>query len=161
MTTLVDALPTGDSQGYKLIANHYQKFSAALELEKPGTCDESISCYVTYIVSTPWEVKTAPSWLDQNKSYAWTNWKRDANTKTATRNIFMSFYRGHRETREEFAWPDDLSNEKYLAKMSAKLPEWAYIYLPPTDDRNYPMFLNQGKPLLFIEPIYEPATAAR
>ena len=55
--------------------------------------------------------------------------------------------------------PEDFDPRAYFAKLSANLPDWAYIYLPPTERHNYPVIFNQGQALLFVEPRTELAQA--
>ena len=45
-----------------------------------------------------------------------------------------------------------------MQRLSAELPDWAFLYLAPKAGRNpVPLILNQGQPLYFIKPGEEAA----
>ena len=45
---------------------------------------------------------------------------------------------------------------EFYAALSLALPDWAYIYLPPSEMLlNFPLMFNEGEPLYFIEPASE------
>lgn len=154
MKMVADALPRGKFQGYGVEIDRYGEFSVAAAFVKAGMCGSQVACAIDlHSVSKPSIVKGPPDWLQEDLAYVWTNWERGATTSAELRNISLLVYRVDTESHASLPWPEDLNARAYLAKLSANLPEWVYIYLPPTEAHGYPLILNQGEPLLFVEPL--------
>lgn len=155
MTAIVaNALPTGTVQGYQVRVDRYRDFGVAANFAKRGVCGGPIVCAVDVrYIKMPSFATRPPDWLPNGPVYVWTNWQREATTSSDLRSITMRNLRVDTEGYEDLPWPEDLNARAYLAKLSANLPEWVYIYLPPTEAHGYPLILNQGEPLLFVEPL--------
>jgi len=153
MSIVSKAMPEGAFQGYQVEVDQYAESSLAATFTQGSGCNSQTSCAVDINpVSEPVGVKTSPDWLHEGPAYAWTNWKRGQTSAGGFNHIWLDVYRVETDSHEYLPWPDDLNARAYLARVSENLPAWAYIYLPPTEQNNYPVMLNQGKPLLFVEP---------
>ncbi|MBZ9574509.1 hypothetical protein [Modicisalibacter sp. MOD 31.J] len=152
-TMLAEALPTGDFQGYQVRVDRYAEYSSAALFQDGHACNSQYMCAVDFTsVSMPAVANSSPDWLSGEAVYVWSNWERGATSYSGVHRIGLDMYRLNTETNKELPLPDDLNARAYLARVSENLPAWAYIYLPPTEQNNYPVMLNQGKPLLFVEP---------
>lgn len=45
-----------------------------------------------------------------------------------------------------------INNDTAWARFSAAMPDWYYIYLPPNNERAFPVLLNKGEALYFLTP---------
>lgn len=131
-----------------------------LKIDGKASCEKPYGCGVLLAFNIPGAVGLSPAWLEQEPSYVWTNWHIGSTSESSFNSITIYPSRTKLETHEKLPWPDDINSLIFFAKLSENLPKWVYIYLPPTDAHNYPVMLNQGKPLLFIEPLGGVETAS-
>lgn len=152
-----NALPQGEFDGYQTTTIQtgsygWKQPSHYVDFIKNNQASTDKRIYVSYIVREPYKVDRAPSWLGAGSSYAWLNWGRGEQTDSTLHTARIGFHVDSKN-KENRHIPRDLNTRSYLARYSANLPQWVYIYLPPTDRDPYPVILNQGKPLLFVEPL--------
>lgn len=94
---------------------------------------------------TPKLSRVTPSWIGSGASYVWQNWRRGKQGSKKGSSCSLNLYGKHKVKESTF--------RALLAKVSGDLPKWAYIYTPPKDDLHYPVMFNQGKKLLFVQPL--------
>lgn len=153
---LSSALPTGPVQGYTstLIMMHGRNIDyPRISLSNERTERESVEILLSIAPNRPEPVTKGPSWLEQGEAYSWQNWGRGQKSDAEFHDARISIVSKKADHYDRVPWPADLNIRAYFVQVSANLPKWVYIYLPPTDADPYPVILNQGKQLLFVEPL--------
>lgn len=117
-----------------------------------------VICEVKSHAATPIEVAVAPRYLGGKPAYLWRNYlpgqtdfdmlRCGSFIDAQTTDRFLSTY--------EQPIPELIVDARaYWTAMTAKLPEWFFVYLPPDQERGYPTLLRQGKELVFVQPAQE------
>lgn len=152
--TVAESLPRGEFSGrevrVKLEKAHNRMW---VSFKGDGDCNDDVTCSLFVGFSEPAETDVGPSWATAGPAYVWLNWGRGQKSDGSFHNIQLDIVHYNTERGERELWPSDLNARAYLMQVSANLPKWVYIYLPPTKAHPYPVMLNQGEQLLFVEPL--------
>lgn len=129
-------MDTRDSKGFPDNPLKY------LRVDEPE-CDRcGVSMYAVLHYEAKPKKRKAPKILGRYKSY---NWSVDG-----FRNAFLAGY----PMGAKHLSRDEKMN--IYTRVSQNLPEWVYLYVAPSEElADFPILLNQGEPMLFIEPISE------
>lgn len=155
MRMVHSALPDETFNNYRIDIDVDHKYHSLAVTFKNGTsCTSTLFCNINPIAFTkPATVTHMPTWLGNQPAYSWFSWPRGQKTNKKNHAIPLGILRRKYGTYTNLPWPPDLNPRVYLLKVSANLPKWVYIYLPPTKADPYPVMLNQGKQLVFVEPL--------
>jgi hypothetical protein len=96
---------------------------------------------------------TAPFWAPgaQGDAYIWRNWLDGSADYGSHANVNVIMSKPDNSFGKGDAPFFSAKKAEIYTKMSSHLPEWIYIYSPPTKDRNYPSIINAGHVHLFVK----------
>lgn len=160
MALVSNAAPDGSFKGYDVVTEPYPNTEDPgyhnyynIFFRGPPDCSKPRKCNIMLFFSLPERTKTAPAWLDYNgPTYTWMNWGRGQTYDTRFSVVRVNYGGQATEMYEGVPMPDRVNSRLYLLQVSENLPSWVYIYLPPDKFADYPVMLNDGEMLLFIEP---------
>jgi len=102
-------------------------------------------CRLFVVVKEPKLIEDTPKWIDKNNTYHWTH--RNGGPAAA-----VSVRLGIPDDSSSKGRYTHFHNDDFQKQLSHYLPAWVYIYLAPISERIYPVILNGGRELYFVEP---------
>ena len=117
---------------------------------------DGLECRVWYAFGEQPYERSAPEWASTHgqQTYVWHNWKDGSqlpdHRESASATFIVQYARPDRDYGLKHNDWLYTHGHALLEKMSAKLPEWIYLYAPPSEGNPYPVIFNKGEPLLFI-----------
>lgn len=123
---------------------------------------------VNIFISNPWDLPS-PQWHNGTQSWVWKPQVPGQTSHSDIRKVNIDFYMYRRNLKEgerkflsatekniAFSEYIGLTKQVFYQKLAKQLPEWVYIYTPPSKEENRPpMILNQDKAYFFVKPSVE------
>lgn len=125
-------------------------------LEGGDACGTKAICFGKTVISKPIEVAHAPTYLGGGQSYLWRNYLPGETDFDILRcEVFVNAVLPDRPTRfYEQPYSEFLRDgRRFWTAITARMPPWFFYYMPPDAQRAYPTLINQGRELVFVEPL--------
>lgn len=152
MTIIYESLDIGSFHGYRVSKEAQGETLIKFRFHGKKMCGAGYDCLGFIRLFREPMVARQPSWLGAKPAFVWANWSRGQMSDDTMHTIELSYAIYDLDEDKSVLLENKPFFRRYITKMSANLPRWVYIYLPPDETHNYPVMLNEGEVLLFIEP---------